>query len=105
MEMLQGIRMNRQEFRDWDARVAARAKRMWQQAGNPEGGPERYLDEARELQAIAENPGAATMDPDEIMPEPESLLAVENQGEFPTTTDQGNEQGYPEREGRPEWKD
>jgi len=97
--------MNKQEFKDWDTRCAARAKRMWQQAGNPDGGPDRFLDQARELLAIEENPQATTMDPEEAMPEPESILAVENQGEFPTTVDQGDEQNYPEREGRPEWKD
>ena len=95
--------MNREEFDAWDRRVEKRAELLWQEDGSPEGGFASYLDRARELLAIEENPTAGTHPVDEHLPEAESLLAVENQGEFPTTTDQGEEQGYPVREGRPEW--
>ncbi|MEH6773107.1 MAG: hypothetical protein V7668_04220 [Cereibacter changlensis] len=95
--------MNREEFDAWDKRVEQRAELLWQEAGSPEGGFIPYLDQARELLAIEENPHSSTHPIDEHLPDGESLLAVENQGEFPTTTDQGEEQAYPKREDRPKW--
>lgn len=86
--------MERTDFDAWQDRVSARARVLWTDAGEPEGGPERYEEQARELLAIEENPGATTK-PVTSEPEAESLLAVENQGEFPTLTDQGEERGYP----------
>ena len=93
--------MDRQEFEAWEARVAARARVLWTEAGAPEGGPERFTAEARELLAIEENPDAATKPVDDAAPEGEPLIALENQGEFPTLTDQGEEQAFPAQ--RDDW--
>lgn len=91
--------MDAQEFRAWEDRVAARARLLWEEQGQPEEGPEHFLEMARELLGIEENPHATTKpvdDPD--IPDAEPLLAVENQGEFPTLTDQGEERAYPSRD-------
>lgn len=87
--------MDRKEFDAWQDRVAARARVIWTDAGEPEGGPEHFTAQARELLAIEENPNAATR-PVKDAPLAEPLIAVENQGEFPTLTDQGEEQAYPD---------
>lgn len=92
--------MDRKEFDAWEDRVSARARTLWADAGEPEGGPERFHDQARELLAIEENPNATTK-PVQEEPDGEPLIAVENQGEFPTLTDQGEEQTYPGR--GPDW--
>lgn len=92
--------MDRAEFDAWEARVAGRAQELWQAAGTPEGGAALFEDRARELLAIEENPHATTRpitDPDAPFAEP--LIAVENQGEFPTLTDQGEDRNYPSRKG------
>lgn len=88
--------MDASEFAAWEDRIAVRARMMWCDAGEPEGGPERFLDQARELLAIEENPDAATK-PVTEGPAAEPLVAVENQGEFPTLTDQGEERTDPRR--------
>jgi hypothetical protein len=101
---------------DLDTRVRQRARKLWETAGKPAGGAEAYLDQASELVAIEDNqkqamrplrpeerapPGEEpTLAPDEAGPtgEPiEPLLSVENAGEFPTLTDQGEEQAAPKR--------
>jgi len=92
--------MEQTDFDAWQDRVCARARVLWTDAGMPDGGPERFEEQARELLAIEENPQAATK-PVEAEPEAEPLIAVENQGEFPTLTDQGEEQSYPAR--GPDW--
>ncbi|AWB48522.1 hypothetical protein HYN69_08365 [Gemmobacter aquarius] len=94
--------MDRKDFDAWQDRVSGRARLLWTDAGEPEGGPERFEEQARELLAIEENP-AATTKPVDGGPDAESLIAVENQGEFPTLTDQGEEQSYPAT--GPEWPD
>jgi hypothetical protein len=89
--------MDQNEFDAWESRVRDKALALWRDAGEPEGGEDRFRDQARELLAIAENPDATTRpvtDPKE--PDAEPLLAVENQGEFPTLTDQGEERSYPQ---------
>ena len=78
-------------------RIRARAQHLFEAAGAPEGRKvSDYLEEASELIAI-EDSQRATLKPnplkdDESRPygEPvESQLAVANEGEFPTLTDQG----------------
>ncbi|MCE6952896.1 hypothetical protein LAZ40_23495 [Cereibacter sphaeroides] len=96
--------MDRQEFEAWERRVADRAERLWDGAGRPEGGAAPFMDRARELLAIEENPHATTRPLDETDPDGEPIEAVENQGEFPTLTDQGEERTYPQRAGEPDWK-
>lgn len=87
--------MNRQEFEALDARVEARATRLWSDAGSPDGGHARFLDQARELTALeeVELPG---LDPEEAAePVVEEAFIQGNLGEFPTLRDQGDEQTYP----------
>lgn len=99
-----------------EKRVKAWARRLWEEAGKPASGPEAYIDRARELVAIEEHEkdtlkptGAQAQenveDPrlasdDVFGPEGEPIepdLAVENEGEFPTLTDQGEGQPAPHR--------
>lgn len=92
-------------------RIRARAKALWQQDGRVVGREAEYLERARELEAIAENPQAAqlpnpmTREP-EPGPNPEPVLpieAVENQAEFPDPlADQGERVPAPTPEA---WKD
>ena len=89
--------MDRQEFAAWEERIRARADLLWQEAGKPEGSRDRFLEEARELVAIAENPGSGALDPEdsaEPITEEASLLA--NLGEFTGLGDrQGEEPSFP----------
>lgn len=101
-----------------DKRVMARARELWQQAGGSAAGPDAYVGRARELIAIEEHEkdtlkpvGAKARESVEDMPlasddvlgsegEPiEPTLAVENEGEFPTLTDQGEGEQVPHRPG------
>lgn len=92
--------MDRTEFDAWQDRISARARVLWTEAGEPEGGPEHYQEQARELLAIEENPDAAHK-PVRAAPDAEPMIAVENQGEFPTLTDQGEERLFPDA--GPDW--
>ncbi len=93
---------------DHDARVSDRAYHIWKQEGCPDGRADVHWDMARELVAIEENQSLATKpnpqrwdvrrDPSTGEPV-EPLMAVANQGEFPTLTDQGEEQSYPQPRG------
>lgn len=79
--------------------VRQRAVELWQQAGSPPSGPTAYEELAEELIAIEEAEGGPTLPVDPSYPEEdiEPLEAVENQGEFPTLTDQGEDNPYPLR--------
>ena len=90
---------------DPDTRVRDRAYQIWKQEGCPEGRASVHWDMARELVAIEENQHLATkpnpqrgdIRRDPTTGEPvEPLMVVTNQGEFPTLTDQGEEQSYPQ---------
>ena len=90
--------MDRRDFEAWDERVRARADQLWGEAGRPDGGSGAYLAEARELIAIEEVP-PPTLDPEEAAaPVIEEASLQGNLGEFPTLTDQGEEQTYPQGE-------
>jgi hypothetical protein len=99
---------------DTEKRVRAKAERLWKEAGSPSTGIEAYMDQASELVAIEDNlkdtlrsPGVQPRDaveddplpdPDVIGPEGEPIepvLAVANEGEFPTLTDQGEGEQVP----------
>jgi len=101
-----------------ESRVRARARELWEEAGRPASGPDGYAGRARELIAIEEHQkdtlkptGAQARDSVEDIPlasddvlgpegEPiEPTLAVENEGEFPTLTDQGEGEQVPHRPG------
>ena len=89
---------------DLDHRIYARAEKLWHAAHSPGSGVEAFLDDARTLLAIEDDPKAGTLpNPmtrhDNIgrQGEPiEPTAEVANEGEFPTLTDQG-EQTYPPR--------
>lgn len=99
-----------------DKKIAARTRSLWEQAGKPSSGPEAYADRARELIAIEQHQqdtfkptGAEPQEnveddpiasPDVFGPEGEPVepvLAVENEGEFPTLTDEGEGDPVPRR--------
>jgi hypothetical protein len=92
--------MNDRDEHDRERRIRERAYRLWQEEGCPAGRSDVHWDMASELVAIEDNQKLATEpvpSPDALGPtgEPiEPIEAVENAGEFPTMTDQG-EQTYP----------
>lgn len=94
--------MNRDEFDALDARVDARAKRLWSEAGSPDGGKEHFLDQARELVAL-EEVVPPTLDP-QMTAEPviEEASIQSNLGEFPTLRDQGDEMTFPDPNPEPD---
>jgi hypothetical protein len=87
---------------DFEDRIRDRARRLWKEEGCREPLGERHFELARELVAIEDNQKLATkpLPREEAMGpsgEPiEPIEAVENLGEFPTITDQG-ESSYPPR--------
>jgi hypothetical protein len=88
---------------DYEERVRKRAYRIWIDEGCPEGREKLHWEMARELVAIEEN-YEATLQPapaageETSSGEPvEPIEAVENLGEFPTLTDQGEERTHPGR--------
>jgi hypothetical protein len=100
-----GFHMEEHMADDFEERVRARAFRLWQEEGCPEGRADVHWDRARELVAIEDNYRVALKPVDEFsrrlgpFGEPiEEIIAVENEGEFPTLTDQGEEQTYPTRQ-------
>jgi hypothetical protein len=71
---------------------------MWREAGSPKGREDEYLERARELQAFVEHPAAALLpNPMVAHPQPgvteqpvEEAELLENLGEFPGRSDQGD---------------
>lgn len=83
------------------AKVDQRARRLWKEAGSPPGGPQAYeglADDLISIEETSDNPTrpAAPMGGN---PDVEPLEALENQGEFPTLTDQGEDNNTPLRLG------
>jgi hypothetical protein len=75
-----------------EERVRIKAYHIWLDEGCPDGRAEAHWDMASELIAIEDN-YRETLKPIGKGGEPvEPLLAIENAGEFPTLTDQGEEQ-------------
>lgn len=78
-----------------DREIRARGRRMWLEAGSPKGREDEYLERARELQAIVEHPAAALL-PNPMVAHPRPITVVEeaelleNLGEFPGRSDQGD---------------
>ena len=84
-----------------EERIRYHAEQLWREKGQPEGGPEAYYDQARELAAIEENYHLTMKPVREPGPygEPvEENVPLENLGEFPTLVDQGEEQTFPDRD-------
>lgn len=86
--------MDQTEFDALDTRIRARADRLWQDAGSPEGGSDAFMENARQLVALEEVP-APTLDANAGSIVEEASLQ-RNLGEFPTLRDQGDEQTYPD---------
>jgi hypothetical protein len=91
-----------------EQRIGARARELWEAEGKPRAGPAAFLERARELEAIADNPDAAQEPNPEAEPRtgfdelpgaaPEPPEAVENQADFPgRMTDQGDRPTAPTR--------
>ncbi len=81
-----------------ERRIQDRAYRLWLEEGQPEGRAKANWELARELVAIEAGQMATTRPVQGELPgEPvEPLEALENAGEFPTMTDQG-EMNIPRR--------
>ena len=78
-----------------DSNIRRRARRMWREAGAPKGREDEYVERARELQAFVEHPAAGLLpNPMIAHPHPENPIEeaelMENLGEFPGRTDQGD---------------
>ena len=78
---------------DYEGRIRNRAYRIWEEQGHPEGRADAHWDMASELIAIEDNHALALkpVNPElGLNGEPiEPIEALENAGEFPTLTDQG----------------
>src|SRR5262249_27705898 len=94
-----GNKHRSQQMDNFEERVRQRAYRLWVEEGCPEGRSDVHWDKARELVAIEDNQKLVTKPvQQERSGEPvEPVEAVENAGEFPTMTDQGEEQTAPKR--------
>lgn len=88
---------------EFENRVRKRAYDLWQEEGCPPGRADVHWDKARELVAIEDNqklttkPVGAGHRAGPTGEPVEPIEAVENAGEFPTLTDQGEEQAAPRR--------
>ena len=93
------------DMADREQRIRERAYQIWLEEGQPKGRDQAHWDMASELVAIEDNQDLATKPihaPEQgDQGEPvEPLEAVENAGEFPTLTDQGEEKANPSRRRR-----
>lgn len=83
---------------DRERRIRQRALDLWREAGQPAAGPEAFEDEAAARIGMEAAPGAGTVPlAASHEPGPEPIEAAENQGEFPTLTDQGEDNPLPRR--------
>ncbi len=73
---------------DRDDKIRARAYQLWEEEGRPEGRAEQHWYTARESLAVEESQETTYL-PIDTGTNPEPIEAVENAGEFPTLTDQG----------------
>jgi Protein of unknown function (DUF2934) len=73
---------------DRDDKIKARAYQLWEEEGRPEGRAEQHWFTAKESVAVEENQASTYLPIDSGM-DPEPIEAIENAGEFPTLTDQG----------------
>lgn len=88
--------------------IRERARRMWREAGSPKGREDEYVERARELQAFVDHPGAGLLpNPMVAHPQPgptaepiEEAELLENLGEFPGRTDQGDRLPAPMTKGK-----
>jgi len=86
-----------------ERRIRARAIRLWREDGSPAGRLDEFLERARELQAFEDHPNAAllpnpmTLHHGQVEPElpVEEAELMENLGEFPGRSDQGDRSPVP----------
>jgi len=86
--------VNDRNTEELEQRIREKAFQLWEEEGQPEGRSEDNWNLARELVAIEDNQSATTRPVSgEQAGEPvEPIEALENEGEFPTMTDQGEMQ-------------
>ncbi|MGF1624051.1 MAG: DUF2934 domain-containing protein [Alphaproteobacteria bacterium] len=82
-----------------EEQVRRKAEELWTRDGRPAGGPSQYHDRARQLMAAGVDGSALKPNPIREPERPEPVEAVENLGEFPGLTDQGEARNYPKRRG------
>ena len=75
---------------DLKRRIRERAHRIWEEEGRPDGRENQHWELARF--AIAQEDAQTGMLRPIKSPEAEPIVAIANQGEFPTLTDQGEQQ-------------
>jgi Protein of unknown function (DUF2934) len=82
-----------------EERIRERAYRLWLEEGQPEGKASEHWERARELLALESDPeeGKESLDEGYNKTGPwgepvEEASILENLGEFPTTTDQGEQE-------------
>jgi hypothetical protein len=82
-----------------EERIRERAYRLWIEEGRPHGKEAEHWERARELLALESDPEEGKQEPDKGYNNPgpwgepvEEASVLENQGEFPTTTDQGEQE-------------
>ncbi len=87
---------------DREARIAARAHRLWQEDGSPVGREQEFREQAEFLIGIEDNPDAALLPNPETEPNAPEVTGIEeaaiqeNLGEFPDRfTDQGDRRETP----------
>lgn len=74
---------------DREQRIRARAEHIWIEEGRPEGRADIHWDMATELVAIEDGMKDTLLPIGEAGEPVEPIIALENTGEFPTMTDQG----------------
>lgn len=95
--------MDANQEREREERIRRKAHEIWEREGRPDGRSAEHWDMASELVAQEESyPGTLRRNPshgpdDEAQRDQpvEPLLAVENLGDVPGLTDQGEERQYP----------
>ncbi|WP_152045980.1 DUF2934 domain-containing protein [Aureimonas psammosilenae] len=84
---------------DDEDRIRQEAHKLWEQEGRPDGRSERHWAEAREIIALRDSNQTTLKPVQETLEEPaEPVLAVENLGDLPGITDQGDEKLAPSYE-------
>lgn len=89
--------MTQQDEKERNERIRRKAYELWEADGRPDGRRDAHWDKATELVAIEDNHSLATEPVSEIKEtgptgEPvEPIEALENTGEYPTMTDQGEQ--------------
>lgn len=74
-----------------DDEIRARAYQLWEEEGRPEGRAAQHWFTAKETLAVEENQESTYL-PIDSGTDPEPIEALENAGEFPNLTDQGDQQ-------------